>query len=150
MSRARVRVLKALQGVTLVNSKDGDYDADDDDDDDYEGAGIEYLGVSSTPDHYPTNVNHNPHAQGLPGIDTTAVNAVQQPGSSHSPVPIATTSHPGSNLQLPTPPSSTQPTFTGQRLSFPRQSPPPWQGRCRLRGGRAIASSFIWIPTKRI
>lgn len=124
-----------------VDLEDGDYDADaadaaaDDDDDDDEGAGIEYLEMRSTPAHYPSNLHQNSHAQGLPGSVTTAVNAVQQPGSSHLPVPIATASHPGSNPQLPTPPLSTQATFTGQHHSSPRQTPPPWQGQCRLRGG---------------
>ncbi|KAI4211426.1 MAG: hypothetical protein LQ349_009418, partial [Xanthoria aureola] len=69
--------------VDLEGSEDGDDDADADDDD--EGAGIEYLEMRSTPDHYPTNVNHNSHAQRLPGIVTTAVNALQQAGPSHSP-----------------------------------------------------------------
>ncbi|CAL8575993.1 hypothetical protein XPA_001887 [Xanthoria parietina] len=127
-----------------VDLEDGDddednyYDADDDDDN---VGGIEYLEMRSTPTHHPSNLHHNSHAQGLPGIVTTAVNAVQQPGSSHLPVPIATTStsHPGSNPQLPTPPPSTRPTFTGQGLSFPRQTPPPWQGQCRLRGGPSSA-----------
>ncbi|KAI4105769.1 MAG: hypothetical protein LQ339_003331 [Xanthoria mediterranea] len=118
-----------------VDLEDGDYDADDDDDND--GGSIEYLEMRSTPAHYPANLHHNSHAQGLPGIVITAINAVQQPGSSHLPVPLATTSYPGSNLQLSTSPSSTRPTFTGQHLSSLPQTPLPWQGQCRLRGGRA-------------